>query len=290
MIDIIDHILIAVPELDGPVADYTKLTGRLPSWRGSHPGLGSVNALFRFSNTYIELVAPKGEGRFGDILRTHLEKNGAGIIGLAFGVEDAAGAAAFLREKGLSASDPLPGEGADESGALSPRRWKNVMLPPDETNGLFMFLIEQEDRLALPFAPLVKEGEGRAAAEAIDHVVINTPDADSVIALLQGKLGLRLALDNTVKEWGVRQIFFRTGRMTIEVISSLDEKKRAKEDHYWGITFRYPDLTKARARLLEAGVPVSDIRKGRKKGTVVATPKGATFGIPTLLLAPERKD
>jgi hypothetical protein len=84
MIDIIDHILIAVPELDGPVADYTKLTGRLPSWRGSHPGLGSVNALFRFSNTYIELVAPKGEGRFGDILRAHLEKNGAGIIGLAF--------------------------------------------------------------------------------------------------------------------------------------------------------------------------------------------------------------
>ncbi len=269
MIDIIDHILIAVPELDGPVADYTKLTGRLPSWRGSHPGLGSVNALFRFSNTYIELVAPKGEGRFGDILRAHLEKNGAGIIGLAFGVEDAAGAAAFLREKGLSASDPLPGEGADEGGALAPRRWKNVMLPPEETNGLFMFLIEQEDRLALPFAPLVKEGEGRAAAEAIDHVVINTPDADSVIALLQGKLGLRLALDN---------------------ISSLDEKKRAEEDHYWGITFRYPDLTKARARLLEAGVPVSDIRKGRKKGTVVATPKGATFGIPTLLLAPERKD
>ncbi|MGK2740710.1 VOC family protein [Tepidicaulis sp. LMO-SS28] len=288
MIDIVDHILIAVPELDGPVADYVKLTGREPSWRGRHPGLGSANALFRFSNTYVELISPDGEGRFGDLIRERLADGGPQIVGLALGVEDAAGAAAMLKERGMTPSGLLPGEGTDESGTLPPRRWTNVMLPGEETNGLLIFLIEHEDRLAIPFSKPAAGVNGRAAAEAIDHVVINTPDADGVIALLKDKLGLRLALDNTVEKWGVRQVFFRTGRMTIEIIMPIDEKRRPSKDHFWGITFRYPDLEKTRARMVEAGLDVGEVRTGRKKGTVVATPKGATLGIPTLLLAPER--
>lgn len=288
MIDIVDHILIAVPELDGPVADYVKLTGREPCWRGRHPGLGSANALFRFSNTYVELISPDGEGRFGDLIRERLADGGPQIVGLALGVEDAAGAAAMLKERGMTPSGLLPGEGTDESGTLPPRRWTNVMLPGEETNGLLIFLIEHEDRLAIPFSKPALGVNGRAAAEAIDHVVINTPDADGVIALLKDKLGLRLALDNTVEKWGVRQVFFRTGRMTIEIIMPIKADKRPPKDHFWGITFRYPDLQKTRARMVEAGLDVGEVRTGRKKGTVVATPKGATLGIPTLLLAPER--
>ena len=53
----LDHVVIAVRDLDAATADYTALLGREPSWRGEHPKYGTQNTLFRIDNTYIELLA-----------------------------------------------------------------------------------------------------------------------------------------------------------------------------------------------------------------------------------------
>jgi hypothetical protein len=45
-----------------------------------------------------------------------------------------------------------------------------------------------------------------------------------------------------------------------------------------------PDAEAARARLLAAGLDVSEVRAGRKPGTRVLTLRGGTCGVPTLLL------
>ena len=58
----IDHIIIAVHDLAEASADYCALLGRAPSWRGAHPDYGTANTLFKLDNTYIELLAPQGEG------------------------------------------------------------------------------------------------------------------------------------------------------------------------------------------------------------------------------------
>ena len=53
MFDSLDHVIVAVSDLGTAVDDYQRLLGLELSWRGSHPGGGTANALFRLENTYM---------------------------------------------------------------------------------------------------------------------------------------------------------------------------------------------------------------------------------------------
>lgn len=282
MIDTIDHIIIAVADLEAAKSTYTRILGREPSWEGEHPGLGSSNLIYRLRNTYLEFVAATGEGQFADLIREKLDKEGEGLMGLVFGTVNADACVRHLKEAGLNPTDPIPGGGTDAAG--NERSWRNVMLSRDETGGLFMFVIEQEDRLAIPFSPASDGVNGRAAIDAVDHVVVNTPRPDDLIAFFEGQLGLRLALDHTIEKWGVRQLFFRVGNVTLEVVTPTAKGEVPENDSLWGIAYRAPDLALTQERLTKTGVNVSEVRTGRKKGTLVATVKPETHGIPTLLI------
>jgi hypothetical protein len=120
---------------------------------------------------------------------------------------------------------------------------------------------------------------------AVDHLVLQSGDADDCIRVFgEEGLGIRLALDQLVPEWGGRMLFFRVGKMTLEVIHN--QKQPPPEDAFWGITYLCPDLDYTIARLDAAGVGHSDIRGGRKPGTRVATVKSHALGLPTLLIEP----
>ena len=72
----IDHIIIAVSDLARQALSTPCCLGREPSWRGAHPDYGTANTLFKLDNTYIELLAPQGEGMAADIVNSILEKKG----------------------------------------------------------------------------------------------------------------------------------------------------------------------------------------------------------------------
>ena len=65
MIKSIDHILVAVEDLDKAVEDYSLVFGFGPTWQGSHPSLGTKNALFPLDNLYFELIAVNHNGPLG---------------------------------------------------------------------------------------------------------------------------------------------------------------------------------------------------------------------------------
>lgn len=118
---------------------------------------------------------------------------------------------------------------------------------------------------------------------AVDHLVLKTTDADDCIRLFgEPGLGLRLALDQDVPEWGGRMLFFRHGKMTLEVIQFRDDPPQ--QDHFWGITYQCSDIEDTVAALDARGVAHSPIRTGRKQGTRVATIKSHCLGLPTLLI------
>ena len=51
MIENVDHIIIAVEDLESAEDNYTKIFGIEPVWRGFHNELGTSNVLFNFENT-----------------------------------------------------------------------------------------------------------------------------------------------------------------------------------------------------------------------------------------------
>ncbi len=280
----LDHVLTGVRDLDAAAADYAMLLGRAPSWRGEHPGMGTANALFRLENTYLELLAPQGEGAFGATLRARLEDRGEGPIGFALRTDDADELAIALRERGIAASDPVAGEGRDaKTGAV--RRWKNVMIPGEAaTRGILVFGIEHLSPLdALPL--VTPDSVADAAISGIDHVVVRTEAPDAAIRFYRDQLGLRLALDKSFEQWGARLLFFRVGGVTVEIAAPLPVvATRSADDSFWGISWRTPDIAATHARLTAAGFDVSELRTGRRPNTQVFTVRSQTHGVATLVI------
>jgi catechol 2,3-dioxygenase-like lactoylglutathione lyase family enzyme len=275
-----------VKDLESATATYARLFGRDPSWRGAHPGQGTANALFRVANTYLELLGVAGTGPFATLVGERLERDGEGVIGLAFGTDDADDCAAQLRARGVAAADPLEGTGSD-SNTGAKRRWRNVHLPESATRGVLAFAIEHLSHAdALPPARLTAAAD--AAVEALDHVVVRTADPDATQRFYGESLGLRLALDRSFEERRVRLQFFRVGGVTVEVASALGvEPDPGARDRLWGLAWRVPNADAARERLLGAGFSVTAVRNGNKAGTRVCTVERDTCGVPTLFIAPD---
>ena len=283
MLQSLDHATIAVRDLAAAAKTYTALLGRLPSWRGEHPALGTENVLYRLDNTTLELLCPQSGRRPAEGLRARLEEKGEGLLGLAFGTEDADSCRRELVKRGLHPAAQREDLGRElESGAV--REFRNVLLASEESRGLLLFAIQHLSPPGLlPPARLV--APAASAVTGVDHVVVRTVDAESAKQLYGQKLGIRLALDQTFQEWGTRLLFFRIGGLTIEVAASLAEEVGAgAADELWGIAYRVPDANAARERLAGEGFDVSEVRRGRKPGTRVFTVRSETQGVPTLCL------
>ena len=300
MFDSLDHVIVAVSDLETAVDDYQRLLGLELSWRGSHPGGGTANALFRLDNTYVELLAPESPGPDAELLRFWLDVRGEGPLGFAFGVNDLAGVHGELAQRGLEPAPIEPGQGRDSRSAAE-RIWRTSRLSPVATRGVFTQVIEHvSDASVLPCAQPVDMARPGASVHALDHAVIRSPNADATRALYNDGLGLRLALDRSFEQWGMRLLFFRVGGVTVEIACALEGVEQADavvgdasepnldEDRFWGLCYRVRDLEAAGQRLNASGVEISEIRDGRKPGTKVATVQSGTHGVATLLL--ERED
>lgn len=119
---------------------------------------------------------------------------------------------------------------------------------------------------------------------AIDHVVVHTAAAERAVRLWRDALGVRLALDREFPARGLRMLFFRSGGVTLEMVSPLGACSPTSRDRLHGLAYAVRDLAAARARLERGGIEVSPARPGHKPGTQVATVRSGTAGVPTLLI------
>ena len=278
MIKTIDHILVAVEDLDKAVENYSTIFGFAPAWLGEHPTLGTKNALFPLENMYLELIAKNknDEGPLADTVSTHLEKNGESIFGLALETDDIE-----IAKKELSIGLDTDLEISDGKGVNNTtgekRHWRNIFIPKKFSRGIFTLLI-QHTKGNLPKHKI----SDTSYISRMDHVVINSNDPDGLVELYRDKYGIRLALDQFVEQWGGRMLFFRTNQTTIEAIGI--KKDGPPKDFLWGLAWTTKDIKKTHKRLLSAGVNITDIKEGRKPNTLVATIKSHCLNVPTLLI------
>ena len=276
MISTLDHIIVAVENLNEAEKNYIKIFGIDPVWRGEHKELGTANVIFNLENTYLELLSANGDGLGAALVNHYLEEDGEGLIGIVFGTNDLNDAAKSIKDKGFNIGDIKEGEGTnlDES---EKRKWKNLFLPPELTRGLFSFIIQHTDD-NLSSSELVMQ----SAVNKLDHVVINTNDADGFIEIYKDVFGLRLALDKTIEAWNRRMLFFRFNKTTIEVIEEIDNKE--PKDKLWGLAWEVEDLKETYERLIQENVEVTEVKPGLKDKALVSTIKSHNHGVPTLII------
>ena len=275
MISSLDHLIIAVKDLDEAEKDYTKVFGMPPVWRGEHKELGTINSIFNFENTYFELLASKGAGLGADLVNNALEQDGEGLTGIVLGTDNIKDVYASISSAGFGIGEISDGEGSN-SDNVNIRRWQNLFLPPELTRGLFSFVIEHTD------GELPSSNYQTSSISKLDHLVINTNDADGFISVYQDIFNIRLALDKVIEHWKKRMLFFRLNKTTIEVIESKDSQPA--NDQLWGLAWEVKNIEDTYQRLIDEGVTVTPVQKGIKENTFVATIKSHTHNVPTLLI------
>jgi len=276
MISKLDHLIVAVKDLDEAESNYKKIFGVEPVWRGEHKELGTANVIFNFKNTYFELLASNGVGLGSDFVNTTIEESGEGLIGSVLGSENIKLTFDSINNKGHLLGDISDGEGTNLKNNEI-RKWKNLFLPLELTRGIFTFIIEHtEGNLPMP------NRFNDASINKLDHVVITTNDADGFIEIYRDIFDIRLALDKVIEHWNTRILFFRLNETTIEVVAK--EHNNKNPDELWGLAWEVESIANTRKRLINEGVEITEIKDGIKENTLVATIKSHTHDVPTLLI------
>lgn len=252
----IDHLRISVADLGEATAAYAALLGATPGWQGVVDG--DASAVFPAGNLHV-------------VLREH--PAAGGLDAVCFRVAGLERARRRLPRVGLPLSASAPG---DPLAALHDSGAELLALDPAATRGLAVSLVERTGT-AVP---------GEAAVLGLDHVVVNSRNAEGTAFLLAAQLGLDMRMDLSNADWGARLLFFRCGDLVVEVAAQLDSDDGADEDVFYGLSWRVASAEEAQQRLGGAGADVSEVRVGRKPGTSVFTVRSGAAGVPTLMLQP----
>ncbi len=128
----IDHVVIAVKDLDEGIKKYQAIYGIQATEIGEPPGAGFKNCYFRFGgDNYVELVAPTNDD--GPVGR-RVSQSGEGVYLMAMAVDNLAATLDDLRSKGVRLiGDPGPGN--------APRG--QVFVHPAATGGVLTQLVQK---------------------------------------------------------------------------------------------------------------------------------------------------
>jgi catechol 2,3-dioxygenase-like lactoylglutathione lyase family enzyme len=270
----LDHVVVLVEEIGKGVAACQTLLGRAPSWRYS--GDGADRVLFTLENITLELVAPDGDGAAGNRIREAMKATGTGLASICFATSDIGKMHRRLERVALKPEPIAEVESRDATSGAS-MKWKRTRAATDHTRDVRLFFLELEGERPR------SQATGAAPITGLDHVVVATEDSERAAALYGARLGLDMALDRTHQDWG-QLMFFRCGDLIVEVVRRPVAGGEATRDRLWGLSWRVGDIDAARARLMAAGVDVSEVRTGRKPGTRVMSVRSGTCGVQTLLL------
>ena len=134
MLNNIEHIAIAVADLDAAVAHYEEVWGLKVTHRERVADQGVDEAMLPLGNSHLQLLGPTGAGTVVD---KFIERRGEGLHHIAYEVNDLPSALASLKEQGVELIDEQP--------RLGGRGHMVAFVHPKSNHGLLVELIQRAD-------------------------------------------------------------------------------------------------------------------------------------------------
>ena len=127
----LDHVAIAVHDLDEAIAEYRRRYGIEPMYREVVEQQGVEEAMLAVGGSYVQLVAALSEG---SPVARFLDKHGEGLHHIAYAVVDIDRALAHLANEGVRLVDQSP--------RLGGRGARIAFVHPKGGNGTLVELVE----------------------------------------------------------------------------------------------------------------------------------------------------
>ncbi len=208
----LDHVVVAVADLDRAIADWRRLGFNVLEG-GEHPGRGSKNALVVFADgSYFELIAfgqPTPDFRWWRVL----DEAGPGLVDFALLPADIEADVAAARERGLDIDPPVPGSRNRPDGAFL--EWKTARSPGSDVPFLCGDVTDRSLR--------VPEGDARVhsnGARGVASIVVAVADLESSLGRWAAFLGTPPAISVALPGLGLRIAHLAIGATTVTLASS----------------------------------------------------------------------
>jgi methylmalonyl-CoA epimerase len=127
----IDHVGIAVTDLEAAVAEYERLLGVAPAHRERVEDQGVEEVLFPAGSSFIQLLGSLGPDT---PVGRSLERRGPGVHHVAYRVEDIEAALDHLRAEGVRLIDETPRAGS--------RNTRIAFIHPAAMDGVLVELVQ----------------------------------------------------------------------------------------------------------------------------------------------------
>jgi len=128
----IDHVGIAVPDLEAAVDEYRRLLGVEPSHRERVEDQGVEEVLFAVGSSYVQLLGALGPDT---PVGRSLASRGPGLHHIAYRVDDVAAALTHLRDAGARLIDDAP--------RLGSRNTLIAFVHPHSMGGVLVELVQE---------------------------------------------------------------------------------------------------------------------------------------------------
>ena len=130
----IEHIGIAVQDMDAAEATYTKLFGKGPYKREVVEDQGVITSFFKCGPNKIELIAPLGTD---SVLHEYFKKHRSGLHHMALAVYDIEGEVKRLKNEGFHPVSQSVSRGADNR--------RIFFFHPKSTEGVLLEICQLKD-------------------------------------------------------------------------------------------------------------------------------------------------
>jgi methylmalonyl-CoA/ethylmalonyl-CoA epimerase len=129
----IDHVGIAVPDLDAAITFYEEVYGMRLAHRETNEEQGVQEAMMAVgdSGSHIQLLAPLNEN---STIAKFLDRSGPGVQQMAYRVTDVEAVSAILRERGMRLLYDAPRRGTSDS--------RINFIHPKDAGGILVELVE----------------------------------------------------------------------------------------------------------------------------------------------------
>jgi hypothetical protein len=204
----IDHVIVAISDLETGIERFEELSGVRPVFGGKHPGAGTQNALVALgSRVYLEILAPQTDAEPPPERAELLELEQLTPLGWAATSTDMANTIALLQGEGYTTTGAAPGSRAKPDGTTL--GWVTTAISEPAVVGA-PFFIQWDASSAHPATT-------SPTGCSIESLTVTTNTADALRHLITA-----LQLDVTVEQASVPTERYRLvlqcpkGRVTLE--------------------------------------------------------------------------
>lgn len=280
----LDHVLIAVRDLERAGHTYADLLGFTITAEGIHPGRGTHNRLIVFGPEYLELIAIRdpGEARRDRPEMLEFLERRQGLYMFALGSSNLEATVAEVRRRGGLVSDPVDGARAG-TGGKGGYTWRSACLDPADTPGSATFIIQHHHTIQQRYTEPANPTLHANGVTGIFSLTLAVKDAPAAAAAWGRTLGL--VLDEPVEDEAdrLKAVRLSLSNCHLEFVSPTGEGALARyleangESPYL-LTLRVADVERSAADLAARGVALGD-KVLTRDGPRQALSPGQTEGV-----------